>query len=128
MDLAATVLAKIQSDGLRSEAVAETATAHTVIVELDLPMPKLETAVRATSSLRGKPSFRFAPPDPGAEASAASKIAASREDIAQITGNLPETYLPTSGSFVVKASGEQIARIARMASVSAIWPNSHRGR
>ncbi len=127
MDLPVAVLEKIRSDELRDAAVAEAPRPRTVIVELDLPMPKLEAAAPLRPDLRGKPRFRFAAPDASA-AEAGRKIEASKEDIASITGRLPETYLSAAGSFVVTANGEQIGRIARMSSVSAIWPNAQRGR
>jgi hypothetical protein len=131
MELPAAILEKIRSDELRSEAVAETSEQRSVIVELDLPMPKLEMGDRRTEGLRGKAHFRFAAPTPEDIAEAGqedSKITASKEDIATITGRLPDNYLSTAGSFVVRANGEQIGRIARMSTVSAIWPNSKRGR
>jgi len=131
MELPAAILEKIRSDDLRSEAMAENSEPRSVIVELDLPMPKLEMAERQTVGLRSKAQFRFAAPSPGEAGETgqdASKISASKEGIATITGRSPETYLATSGSFVVKATGEQIGRIARMATVLAIWPNLKHGR
>ncbi len=130
MDLPTAILDKIRSDDLRDAAVAEAPRPRTVIVELDLPMPKLVAAAPLAPGLRSKPRFRFAAPDPVQDpaAEAGRTIEASKEDIASITGRPPETYLSAAASFVVTATGEQIGRIARMASVSAIWPNAQRGR
>lgn len=131
MELPAAILEKIRSNDLRNEAIAETLEPRSVIVELDLQTLKLELADRRTSGLRGKTQFRFATPTAEESSEAeqeSSKIAASKEGIATITGRLPDTYLSASGSFVVKANGEQIGRIALMSTVSAIWPNSNRGR
>ena len=131
MELPAAILEKIRSDDLRHEAVAESSEPRSVIVELNLPMPKLEMASRRTAGLRSKAHIRFAAPTPEDAAEAGreeSKIATSEKAIATITGHPPETYLSASGSFVVKANGEQIGRIAHMSTVSAIWPNSNRGR
>lgn len=131
MELPAAILEKIRSSDLRKDAIAETLEPRSVIVELDLPMPKLEIVDRRTSGLRSKAQFRFAKPTPGDATEAgqeASKIAASKEGIATITGRLPDTYLSASGSFVVRANGEQIGRIASLSTVSAIWPNSNHGR
>lgn len=131
MELPASVLEKIRSDDLRHEAMAETSESRSVIVELDLPMPKLEMTESRGAGSTGRSRLRFAPMAREDEAEAgrkASKIEALKEGIATITGHLPETYLSASESFVVNANGEQIGRIACMPTVSAIWPNSRRGR
>lgn len=125
MDLSSAVLEKIRSTDLRNEAVSEAEQPHTVIVELDLPMPKLESIGPKPIGFGSRPRLRFAPSEPASDLG--SRIEASKEDIATITGRRPEAFLSTSGSFVVNATGEQIGRIAKMPSVSAIWPNTRRG-
>lgn len=126
MAMPSAVLEKIRSDDLRNEAVAEASEPHTVIVELNLPMPQLEMAPSIGIAARGKPRFRFGSAE--SDSDHGYQIAASKADIATITGKSPINYLASAGSFVVTANGAQIGRIACMSSVSAIWPNSQHRR
>ncbi|HEX8417775.1 MAG TPA: hypothetical protein VF641_09230 [Methylobacterium sp.] len=126
MDPSAIVLEKIRSADLRSEAVADAPQPHLVIVELKLPRPTLEMTEPRPDGLRpGRARLRFAAAG-AASAEVERQIADTSERIEAITGKAPETFLSTSGSFVVEANGAQIGRIADLPSVSAIWPNTRR--
>jgi hypothetical protein len=126
MDLPASVLEKIQSNDLRAAVAREAEAPRTVIVELDLPMPKLRTVAPGNRHGTGRACFSFAPAETGPEIGA--RIADSSRHIAEIIGRPPETFLESSASFVVEATGSQIGQIAEMPAVSAIWPNTQRGR
>ncbi|WP_298961988.1 hypothetical protein [uncultured Methylobacterium sp.] len=128
MDLPQAVLEKIRSGDLRDEVAAETPNPRTVIVELDLPAAKLEMTSPPGPGGVGRPRFRFEPQSPSTTSEIDGRIASLSNGIAEILGRPPETFLATSGSFVIEANGEQIGRIARMPTVSAIWPNTRRQR
>jgi hypothetical protein len=116
-------LEKIRSQELRREAREAGITPHTVVIEIDLPQPQVDLDLERTTF--GAPRFRLteSEADP---AEVERQISKARRLIERIIGRPTTNFLPSSGSFIVKASGEQLRKIARLSSVLAIWPNSLR--
>jgi hypothetical protein len=125
MDTPATVIEKIRSEELRTKAMAGDSRPSIVIVELDLPQPKIEAISPSERTSIGRPSFRFSQ-TADESADITHRVAQSSSDIERIIGKPPERFLATSGTFIVEANGEQIRNIAKLPTVSAIWPNTKR--
>ena len=109
-------LDKIRSDELRSAADAGGAEVHTVIVELNVPLPRISSSKPSP----GRPSnpIRFEDGEPnGVDANAI------REEIAKGVRRPVGRYMATSRAMVVDATGRELREIARLPGVSAIWPN-----
>lgn len=115
-------LDKIRSQALRRELMSGDDHPVIVVVEIDLPPAPMEAVSSGGSGLQLS-GYRLL--DHAPDAAAVDRcVSAAREGIQGITGRPPETYLASSGSFVVEASGDQILHIADLPSVAAIWANS----
>jgi hypothetical protein len=116
------LLNKIKSDELRQDARQSHTVPHTVIVEVDLPLPRLEISGRP-SLTDGRKSVRIGS---SSEPAADARLGETRQALERILGRKPERYLPSSRSFIVEATGEELMRLAEVPSVVAIWPNTYR--
>ncbi len=125
-DMPAAALEKIQSQDLKRDAAQAGSQPHTVIVELDIPMGKIEAAIPKSRTYPGPPKLSIAPP-PTSPDEIERRVSETATAIEKITGKAPETFFSTSGSFVVVANGEQLRSIATLSWVAAIWPNTRRG-
>jgi len=114
-------LDKIRSDELRHEAETTRSQPHVVVVELDLPQPKVQVMSSSREPGRGT-GFRISEPS-DAKASD-NRVAKTRHAIEQIIGKPPEQFFPSSGSFVVTATGKQLQQLVELPYVAAIWPNT----
>ena len=61
-DMPAAALEKIQSQDLKRDAAQAGSQPHTVIVELDIPMGKIEAAIPKSRTYPGPPKLSIAPP------------------------------------------------------------------
>lgn len=113
-------LAKIRSDRLRTEAENADRTPHTVIVEVDVPLPAVEMSSREAVT-SGRKLLRFSKP-----AVDANLLQGIKRALAEALGHEPKTYLASSRSFIVEATGDEMRRVAQIPNVLAIWPNSRR--
>ena len=119
------VLTKIRSEDLRAAVAAGEPERASVIVEIDVPHPTVETVSPQTPDGGRRAKFRLTSPEPD-PAETERRIAETLREVESILGRAPESYFSTSGSFVVEATGEQLRRIATLPFVTAIWPNSRR--
>jgi hypothetical protein len=121
----ATALDKIRSEQLRREAATTPSESHVVVVELNLPRPKIEKIeVIGRNQVPGREArFRVAP-DASDSAEAESRVSKAREAIEKIIGKPPEQFFPSSGAFVVTATGKQLQELVKLPDVAAIWPNT----
>lgn len=110
-------LDKIRSDLLREDALHEENSAHTVLVEVGVPLPTVQRA-KSSSITIGRPRLRVSSPQDDA-----AGIEAAKRAVEQALGHKAERYLPSSRTFVVEATGRELRRIAELPSVVAIWPN-----
>ena len=118
----ATALDKIRSEQLRREAATTPSESHVVVVELNLPRPKIE--VIGPNQVPGSEArFRVAP-DASDSAEAESRVSRTRKAIEKIIGKPPEQFFPSSGAFVVRATGKQLQELVKLPDVVAIWPNT----
>jgi hypothetical protein len=118
----ATVLDKIRSEELRREAVKTRPESHVVVVELNLPRPKVEV-IRSNQEPGSGARFSVAP-NASDSAEAESRISRTRKAIEEIIGRPPEQFFPSSGAFVVTATGKQLQQLVKLPDVAAIWPNT----
>jgi hypothetical protein len=118
----ADAMKKIRSDNLRQEAIETRSEPHVVIVEINIPHPKIVPL--PSDADRGGVGTRFKIESaPSATNDADRRVAETRKAIQKITGNAPERFFSSSGAFVVTATGNQLRQLACLPSVSAIWPN-----
>lgn len=117
-------LEKIRSEYLRREATQTHAKPHVVILEVDLPQPKIKVS-RAASGIDAK-RLRVVSADSPDSSKIEERVAETRRSIEKILGKPPDQFFSSSGAFVVTATGEQLRKLARLPSVSAIWPNDRR--
>lgn len=107
---------KLRSPDLIEAIRADRPDRMTVIVEIRGGQPELELSRDALrSNLR-----LLAVSSPGIPSDETVQDVSTR--IAEITKKVPK-YLRHGGAFIVDASGGEIARIARISEVSAIWLN-----
>jgi hypothetical protein len=118
----AAALDKIRSDELRREAVTTRSQPHVVVVELNLPQPKVEVMPSSREPGRGT-GFSIST-EPSDSTVSESRVAKTRHAIEQIIGRPPERFFPSSGSFVVTATGKQLQQLVELPYVAAIWPNT----
>jgi hypothetical protein len=121
----AEALRKIRSENLRQQALETRSEPHVVIVELDLPHPVLKL-LPGRDDRRGIGARWEIQSDSTAAGVADQQVAEMRKAIKKITGKAPEQFFPSSGAFVVTATGKQLQELACLPSVSAIWPNDPR--
>ncbi|WP_375461354.1 hypothetical protein [uncultured Enterovirga sp.] len=126
-DGVATELGKIRSEQLRDEAASGTmAGPHTVILEIDVPGPSLEVLSPRLGMGFGTPAFRIGPAADDKPADAERVVHRVGGEIERIIGRTPETFLASSGTFVVDATGPQLRELAKIPAITAIWPNTRR--
>jgi hypothetical protein len=115
-------LGKLRS-GLEADVRRGRRDAQTVIVELDIPPPRLTLAPRATGVTLGHRPMRV-------EASPNSPeiVEAVQGELARLLGNGTSRYLSSAQAFIVEATGPQLREIAHIEGVKAIWPNTRRER
>ena len=116
-------LEKIRSQALRREALSDGGPTVVVVVEVDLPHATIDVVPPGTGEVSGASGYRFLASEPDPE-QVDRRVNDARAGIQSITGKRPETYLASSGTFVIEANGEQIRHIAELPSVAAIWANS----
>ncbi len=118
----AAALDKIRSEQLRQEAVKTQSEPHVVVVELNLPQPKVQIAPSSREPGIGT-GFSISA-DPSDSSVSESRVAKTRHAIERIIGRPPERFFPSSGSFVVTATGKQLQQLVTLPYVAAIWPNT----
>jgi hypothetical protein len=114
-------LGKIRSDFLRQETANARAEPHTVVVELNLPHPKVEFS-RSSMGI-GSAKQRIARGVDDSPEETKRHVAMAQKSIEKIIGHKADAFFPSSSAFVVTATGEQLRELANLDLVSAIWPN-----
>ena len=118
-------LKKIRSEALRREAIETDSTPRVVVVEVNLPRPRVERRSQDAAHL----GIRWQIQEGSADTAETDRqIADMRKAIKRITGKPPERFFSSSGAFVVTANGKQLQELAKLPAVSAIWPNDPRER
>jgi hypothetical protein len=122
MNLNRDALEKIRSEDLRADAMHLDGSAHTVLVEVGVPLPTLERS-STPSITNGRPRIRIGSNSTDGVAS----VDEARKAVEQALGHKAQRYLPSSRTFIVEATGRELCRIAELPAVVAIWPNTARG-
>lgn len=116
------LLAKLRS-GLEADVLRGRRDAQTVIVELDLPLPRIALAAKRSGLTVGYRPLRIEAAEGRPEI-----VDAVRRDLARVLGSATAQYLSSSNAFIVDATGPQLREIAHIDGVKAIWPNTRRER
>jgi len=115
-------LAKLRS-GLEADVRRGRRDAQTVIVELDIPPPRVALAPKRTGLTLGYRPMRIE-----AGESRPDVVESVRDGLTRVLGSASSHYLSAAQAFVVDATGPQLREIAHIDGVKAIWPNTRRER
>jgi hypothetical protein len=111
---------KFRSVDLREDALQSASLTQTVLVEVGVPLPKVSLSTRSGIT-PGRPMFKVSS---GSQTESVDDV---RRELEEALGHKTERYLPSSRTFVVEATGQELLQIAQVPSVVAIWPNTERG-
>jgi hypothetical protein len=110
-------LNKLRSDDLRQRVLSADPESQTVIVEVNIPLPALQVA---KSRLGERSRIGLAPKEGGGD-----DVKSIKRKMKKIFGAVPR-FLPSSRSFIVDATGDQLRKVAELPEVLAVWPNTVR--
>ena len=128
MTIATLPLAKITDRSLRQFAEGQSQNECYVLIELDLPEPKVELGSRSTGE-RGPTSetgrirpFRIVPETEGEQQEKVRRTAHVRDFLTGLLGE-PPTWLPAAHTFIAKVTPSQLRQVILGPHVLAVHPN-----
>ena len=109
-------LSKLRSQPLRDAARGKSPERVSVLVEIDMPMPRVELGPKSAAGAPRPRGFKTGPGEDNARRERAAALLKS------VLGEVPR-YSRSAAAFFVEATGEQLSAIAASPDVKAIHPN-----